>query len=130
MKIKVTLCKEEYEVQGVELSGTVLVNLTSTDKLLSTDDGIITIPASGIVATLRKTSVGMRVSNLPCTVSKAVLKAINVPDAQAGVVYLVNENIAREIHRLDVYFLSGMHLDENKKSIYTELVYYWFIGGI
>ena len=124
MKIKVTLCKEEYEVQGVELSGTVLVNLTSTDKLLSTDDGIITIPASGIVATLRKTSVGMRVSNLPCTVSKAVLKAINVPDAQAGVVYLVNENIAREIHRLDVYFLSGMHLDENKKSIYTELVYY------
>lgn len=124
MKIKVNLCKEEYEVQGIELSGTTLVNLTSTDKLLSTDDGIITIPASGITATLRKTSVGMRVSNLPCTVSKAVLKAVNIPDAQAGVIYLVNENIARELHRLDVYFLAGMYLDENKKSIYTELVYY------
>lgn len=123
-KLEVMMNGETYSISGVTVEGTTLVNLSSTDKCLATNDGIITIPASGISATLRKSGIGMQLSNLPFTVTRTTISPINIPDKQHGVLYLVDENIARETKRLDVYYLSGLHLDENGKSLYTEIAYY------
>lgn len=123
-KLEVMMNGETYSISGVTMEGTTLVNLSSTDKCLATNDGIITIPASGISATLRKSGIGMQVSNLPFTVTRTTISPINIPDKQPGVIYLVEENIARETNRLDVYYLSGLHVDENGKSLYTEIAYY------